>query len=640
MIRNFRQVFKGNQMPMTVVMLVVLLGMVAYLAPSTGHPEAPDNVAARVYGHDILNRDVQTLVGNMARRVGKGADLERMLPFLQSQALSQLVQSKLMEELAERHGVVVTEQELAQALTGMLKRQPEFVQADGSLKPAAELNQILRQMDNPTSLKELEVDLHRQLLIQKLLTQSAAQVPVDEAWLNLEQRARTEKLDLETLSLKPDPTPVADPGDGALQGFLAASGHRFQQPPRRVVQYVAVGQDRFRATLQVDDAAVRRAYESKKAQYTELSASHILFRAQTEAQFAEAEKKAAELRAKLVAGGDFAKAAEEQSEDPTAKANKGDLGWFKSGSMVKAFEDAASALKPGEISQPVRTNFGVHLIKMAGKRTKSFEEAKDELKAQLTQERYATLARAELDQLRKRSGERGDLAPAARALNLKAELSQPFLETATEPIPQLSGGDLALETFRLKVGQVSKVLRAGDRFLVLRVQEERPVAVPPLPEIRGQVLAAWKLEEARKALAAKVQAQVASGQVAALGTFAFQQGTTVAGLGELGKHPAIRKALLATPAGQLTPALWTPDGQLWIARVKTRSAAEPLDFAKRQALVAELQRQVSEGLLNAELQHMDTRGRARAGFSSLWGRFGGIWVNPALSKLSQGMELE
>ena len=46
-------------------------------------------------------------------------------------------------------------------------------------------------------------------------------------------------------------------------------------------------------------------------------------------------------------------------------------------------------------------------------------------------------------------------------------------------------------------------------------------------------------------------------------------------------------------------------------------------------LVAELQRQVSEGLLNAELQHMDTRGRARAGFSSLWGRFGGIWVNPA-----------
>ena len=74
--------------------------------------------------------------------------------------------------------------------------------------------------------------------------------------------------------------------------------------------------------------------------------------------------------------------------------------------------------------------------------------------------------------------------------------------------------------------------------------------------------------------------------------------------------------------------------------MKTRSAAEPLDFAKRQALVAELQRQVSEGLLNAELQHMDTRGRARAGFSSLWGRFGGIWVNPALSKLSQGMELE
>ena len=75
-------------------------------------------------------------------------------------------------------------------------------------------------------------------------------------------------------------------------------------------------------------------------------------------------------------------------------------------------------------------------------------------------------------------------------------------------------------------------------------------------------------------------------------------------------------------------------------RYACASRAFNFHAGQRQALVAELQRQVSEGLLNAELQHMDARGRARAGFSSLWGRFGGIWVNPALSKLSQGMELE
>ena len=95
MLRNFRSVFKGNQMPMAVIMMVVLLGMVAYLAPSHGSPDAPDNVLARVYGRDIMRRDLDVAMSDLARRLGKNANLEAMAPFLRTQALAKAFQNTL-----------------------------------------------------------------------------------------------------------------------------------------------------------------------------------------------------------------------------------------------------------------------------------------------------------------------------------------------------------------------------------------------------------------------------------------------------------------------------------------------------------------------------------------------------------------
>jgi len=182
----------------------------------------------------------------------------------------------------------------------------------------------------------------------------------------------------------------------------------------------------------------------------------------------------------------------------------------------------------------------------------------------------------------------------------------------------------------MQVGQVSKVLPTPDGFMVFRVQEERPVAIPPLAEIKNQVLAAWKLEEARRAALAKGQEALKGGDLKALGAPAAQDGVTISSLGELGKHPAIRKALLDTPVGQLTPLLWTPDGLLWAARIKARTPAEPLTFAGRKALVEQIQQEVAQKQLSAELQTLERDGNLRPGFSSLYGRLNGIWRNQEL----------
>jgi len=623
MLRNFRQVFKGNQTPMAVVMMVVLLGLVAYLAPSGAGSAAPDNVLARVYGRDVLRRDVDSMIAQYLKRMGKQANIESLMPMLQNQALDSLISNQLRLELAERHDIVVTDAEVRAALEARLRSIPLFLNDNGQLKDSADINAVLRE--NGTSLKQWEIELSSELSLRKLVGQAASRVPVDEAWVGLENRVRNEKISYEFVAAAPDPSGIMDPGEPKLQAFLKDSGARFQEGPRRILAYVAVDQASL-GLAPVDDAKVKALYDGRKAQYTELKASHILFKAENDSQFGEAFKKAADLRVKLLAGQDFAKAAEAFSEDPSAKGKGGDLGWFAPGQMVKPFTDAAAALKTGEISQPVKTQFGVHLIRLEGRREKPFESVKEELRAQITRDTFAAKAKDKLEQLRKRAGERGDLAAPARNLGLKVATSKPLTADDAAGLEGLPGSQgLAGEAFRLEVGQVSKVRMAGGSYVVFRVQEELPVAVPPLADIKAKVLEAWKLEEARTALKAK--AGQAAGDLKALGTPESKDGVTIQSLAELGQHPAIRKALLETPAGKATSACWTPDGKLWVARIKERTPAAPLTFEARRALVEALQTGVAEKLLTAELVTLAEQGRKRPGFSSLYGRFGGIWKN-------------
>jgi hypothetical protein len=246
----------------------------------------------------VLKRDVDSLVEDQIKRIGKQADTDAILPFLQSRALSQLVGAKLMEELAERHGIVVTDAEIKAELEGQLRRGG-FITQDGALMAAEQINAILREQG--WTLKKLEEQISIDLAAQKLKAQVAARVPVDEAWLNLEQRVRNEKVAFEAVTLAPDPAAVADPGDARLESFLKQGGSRFQVGRRRVLQYVALDPASLGGSA-VDDATLKNAYESRRTQYLEFKASHILFKAANDAQYQEATRKAQELRAKLVAG--------------------------------------------------------------------------------------------------------------------------------------------------------------------------------------------------------------------------------------------------------------------------------------------------------------------------------------------------
>ena len=163
------------------------------------------------------------------------------------------------------------------------------------------------------------------------------------------------------------------------------------------------------ANVKVDDATEHQYFEEHKADYETVHSRHILIRmkgsplaqraGKQELTEEEALAKAQELRKKILAGGDFAALAKTESDDATSGANGGDLGSFKHGQMVAEFDQAAFNLPVGQVSEPVKTRYGYHLIKVEQHDTKSFDEVKSELEKKMRPE----LARSAVENLRRQT---------------------------------------------------------------------------------------------------------------------------------------------------------------------------------------------------------------------------------------------
>jgi len=148
--------------------------------------------------------------------------------------------------------------------------------------------------------------------------------------------------------------------------------------------------------LKIDDAAMQAYYDAHKADYEQIHARHILvrFKGSTvpvkpggkDLTEEEALAKAQELEKRLKAGEDFNKLASAESDDSGAAVNGGDLGTFGHGRMVPSFEEAAFKLKPGEVSEPVKSQFGYHIIKLESREVKSLDDVKAEIDKKLRPE--------------------------------------------------------------------------------------------------------------------------------------------------------------------------------------------------------------------------------------------------------------
>jgi peptidyl-prolyl cis-trans isomerase D len=431
-------------------------------------PSTPAGSAATVNGQEIPLQEFQRAYANQLQFFrARGQPIPESLAQqigIPQQVLDQLVNTELLAQAAEKRGVAPSDEELRE----LIHENPDF-QKDGAFHFDT-YTQVLRDYYRKTA-PQYEAELRRRLAAVKLLevVESGATVSEDEVRARFQKEGNQVKLTFARFL----PTMYAEKVPAPKPAELAA----WQQ---------AHGKE------------IADSYEANKFQYQQaerLRARQILVRLSpeaTDAQKAEARAKAEALRKELDGGKDFAELAREKSEDSGSKARGGDMGWVEKATLPSELAEPVFALKPGEVTQPVESPFGVHLIKAEEKqpaKSRSLQEASAEIaKTLYTREQALVLARkaadAALAQV-KAGKSLATLFPPEKdgqpaLLRFETETRPEAVETdaftaAGETVPHLGPApELVRAAFALEApGPLDGVYRVGEGFVVAQVTERK-----------------------------------------------------------------------------------------------------------------------------------------------------------------------
>ena len=264
--------------------------------------------------------------------------------------------------------------------------------------------------------------------------------------------------------------------------------------------------------------------------------------------------------ARAKAGEDFAKLANQYTEEEVGKTRGGDLDFFGRGQMAKEFEEAAFALKPGQISDIVKTQFGLHIIKTTDHKpaaTRPLEEVKAQIEDQLKWERAQNEAQRLAEDLDKQIDDPGDFDTVGKARGLTVGESEFFAKD--EPIAGLGMAPAVAErAFEMKQGETSKAIRTPQGFAFISLTGTQPERMPALDEVKARVrddVVKSKAADTARQRAAALSAQLKSGnfeaaaKAAGLEVKTTEQIARGAPIADVGISPAV-EAVAFTAAGR------------------------------------------------------------------------------------------
>jgi len=322
-------------------------------------------------------------------------------PEMRSLALDGVIRDRLTLVAADKLHLGVSDERLERAF----KTDPEYAplrNPDGSVNRDT-LTAL--GMSSEAFAERLRQDLARRQVLQPIGASAIA--PAAAASAALEAMYQQREVQVERFDAK-DQLPKVAPTDAEVEAYYKDPAHaaQFQAPEQATVEYVTLDLEAVKKNIAVTEDDLRKYYAENEKRYTspeERRASHILVKADKDAPKAERDKARAKAEALLAEVRKnpqaFAEIAKKNSDDEGSAAKGGDLDFFGRGAMVKPFEDAAFALKAGETSGIVESDFGFHIIHVTGARggeKKSFESVRSaiesEVKNQLVQKKFAEAA--------------------------------------------------------------------------------------------------------------------------------------------------------------------------------------------------------------------------------------------------------
>ncbi|MGB8131528.1 MAG: peptidyl-prolyl cis-trans isomerase [Candidatus Angelobacter sp.] len=496
-------------------LLLIAASMVTYLIPGfmTDTSVTEAGVVASVGGHEIHREEVARVVQAQAR----GNQIpDFYLPILRQQAVRQLIQQAELQYESERMGLNVSDQEFRDELQYGPYKQAFF--PGGKWIGAAKYKEMLSQ--GGTTVENFERDVRLDLLQRKLVNLIGASATATDSEVEAAYKEQNTKVKFEYAILKlDDVSKTIKPTDTELKAFYEANKARYTNsiPEKRQIKYFVLSDKNFADKVTVDPAEIQRAYSANQNAYRipeRVKVRHILIEMPKpgpdgkvdQKAVDDARTKAQDVLKQVKATGDWEGLAKKYSGDPGSKDKGGELGWLNKGQTVPEFEKVAFGQNKGQISDPVQSSFGFHIIQTEDKEDahlKPLAEVKPQIEEAIKQEKIKGMvsqAATDAEAIAQKQG----LEKAASKYGAEVITSNPIAKNDALPgigaQPQLMDAIFSADE---KSGPQST--ETPQSTVVFQVTKIEPARTPSLEEIKDRVTTDFKNQRAADILRRKTQ---------------------------------------------------------------------------------------------------------------------------------------
>ena len=604
--------------------LVVLAFVFLYVPgfmDQTGGVGLPNDVIARVGDQEISLFEFQQIYTRQlqAYRLESGGEIsEELLRSLgiDRQILQQMIDGHAALAEAERLGLEVSDAEVRQRILTL----PAF-RIDGRFIGEASYRQLLQQQRPPLSPAQFEEEIRNEILVERLQAAVTGWVRVSDTEVADEHRRRNERVRVDVVAFRAaDFRDAVEATADDVELLFTEESSSYEVPEKRRLRFLLVDQTAIFDSLVLTEDEAQQYYDVNLSQYQtpgQVRASHILLRVDGDDEAVAA--RAAELAAQARAGADFAELAREHSQDETNAGNGGDLGLFGRGRMVPEFENAAFALAAGEISDPVRSPFGYHVIQVTEKQeevTQPFAEVRGAIENVLKRERSSSRATALARAIAAEATTPAELERAAAARGY--ELQESGFAARGEPILGLGlAQEVSAQAFAIEPGAVAGPIPTPSGPAFVTVTDIQDPYVPELDEVRDQVredvirkksltLAQERATEAAEALKA-ADDFVAAAEEAEWSVGSSDLVPRGAALPEVGSSPSVEAVAFAMAPGTVSDVIQTGNA-VAVVHLVEREEASAADLAQnRDTLRNELMLQRQSRFFTAYMDNVKAR---------------------------------
>jgi len=486
-----------------------------------------DHISQQEFGNAL--RDQQE---RMRQMLGRNFDPAMFdTPEARFTILEQLINQRLLQQLATKNNIVVSEDLIRQYILDF----PGF-QENGKFS-AEKARGVLASQGMSEAMLEYQI---RQMLQQQPLQDpfgSGAFVSRTSAENFMRLNGQQREVAVANVDIDPYLKQVT-PTEADIKSYYDGNIAQFQVPEQVKLETLTLSLDSIAAKVTVDAAEVRKNYDDNHATYSDpeqRQASHILIAVKSDAKSedkAAAKAKAEDIAKQAKAAPDkFADLAKKTSEDPGSKEQGGDLGYFGRGAMDKPFEDAVFAMKQtDEIVGPVESAFGFHVIKLTGiraEKVKPFDEVKGQIEQDLRRQKAQKEFAASAEKFQNLVYENGDkLQPAADALQLKVVqsgmMTRAQVAALAQKNPKLVQAVFSPESISTK--RNTEAIEVGPSTLMAaRVLEHKAAAPKPFAEVKDEIRAQLQKKGAAELAAKDGAAKLAELQQGKAGNLAFDK---------------------------------------------------------------------------------------------------------------------